>query len=81
MPTLVAMQQAQQQILQFLMNADELAKDPTPTTDLVIYDPVHGVTPAKNTDDIFATGRLPVSMTQEPMVFITRSEVGATLKK
>lgn len=46
---LMSIQQTEQQILQFLTNSEmNQAKDPTPSTKPVIYDPLHGVMPAKN---------------------------------
>lgn len=46
----------------------------------IIDDPIQGVTHA-NFGNLFATGRRPLSAIYEPMVFITRFEVEAMLRR
>lgn len=47
---------------------------------MVIGDPAKGVTPT-NVDNLSATGRRRVSLTEGPTVFVTRSDMEAMLRK
>lgn len=56
------------------------AKEPRAAAELVIDDLVRWVTPA-NADNLLAASRRPLSANEEPMVFMTRSEVEAMLRR
>lgn len=57
-----------------------LAKVLIPATKPVANEPRQGATPA-NGDNVFANGRQPTSMTEEPIVFMAKSEVKAMLRR
>lgn len=81
MPTLIAIHQMQNHILQFLMNAQvHRAKKPILATESIFDDSLQGVTPATNTYNLSVAGRLLASATEELVAFMTRSEVEAMLK-
>lgn len=53
---------------------------PTPAAEQVTNDPTQGTKPA-NADNIFAASRQPATSTEEPTVFMTRSEVEVILRR
>lgn len=56
------------------------AKEPIPVAQSVIDDLVQGVTPA-NINNLFITARQLVSAIEEPVAFMTRSEIEAILRR
>lgn len=56
------------------------AQAPTPVAEPVINEPLQGATPT-NASNLFAIGRRPASATEEPTIFMTRSEVETMLTR
>lgn len=76
LPALITIQQTRQKILQILtsMEANQ-AKKPTSIVELMIDNPVQGVMPATNVDNLVVAIRGPVNATEEPMVYMTQALV------
>lgn len=77
-PVLVAMQQF---VKSCWVSKRIRSKSLRPVAELVINDPVQGVTPSINVDNLSAVGRRPINTSEELMVFMTKFEIESVLKK